>query len=127
VSEREQQRKIKHRMAVLRHAEEFGNVSLTCRYFGISRPTFYRWRQRFEGHGPEGLCDLSSAPHHSPRATRADEEFYRLLEGEVLDDATIFNDKLSEWEDYYNFNRPHGSLNGQTPHERLRQKTAVPA
>jgi transposase InsO family protein len=306
VSEQEQQRKIKHRMAVLRHAEEFGNVALTCRYFGISRPTFYKWRERFETHGPDGLRDRSSAPHHSPRATRADvvgkiihlrshyhfgphkiamylaryhevtispsgvyrilkrldmnrlpasqrykphnkrwyryekqqpghrlqvdvkfvtplagsrkkhyqftaiddctrlrvlriyercnqataiqfidyvlaklpfeihsiqtdngaefqsrfhwhvadqgiehvyirpktprlngkvershrideEEFYRLLEGEVIDDAKIFNDKLSEWEDYYNFDRPHGALNGQTPYERLRQKTALPA
>jgi transposase-like protein len=72
VSEQEQQRKIKHRMAVLRHAEEFGNVALTCRYFGISRPTFYKWHERFETHGPDALRDRSSAPHHSPRATRAD-------------------------------------------------------
>lgn len=28
-----------------------------------------------------------------------------------------------EWEDFYNFNPPHGGLNGQTPYERLRAKT----
>ncbi|RSM77260.1 IS481 family transposase, partial [Kibdelosporangium aridum] len=28
-----------------------------------------------------------------------------------------------EWEDYYNFHRPHGGLAGQTPYERLLQKT----
>jgi len=73
VNEREQPRKIKHRMVVLRHAEEVtGNVALTCRYFGISRPTFYKWRDRFEEHGPEGLRDRSSAPHHMPTATPAD-------------------------------------------------------
>ena len=58
------------------------------------------------------------------RSHRIDaEEFYRLLYGAVIDDAKIFNDKLQEWEDYYNFHRPHGSLAGQTPYERLRQKT----
>jgi transposase InsO family protein len=45
------------------------------------------------------------------RSHRIDaEEFYRLLDGEVIHDAGIFNDKLKRWEDYYNFQRPHGSL-----------------
>jgi len=35
------------------------------------------------------------------------------------------NDKLREWEDYYNYNRPHGALDGQTPYERLLAKTAA--
>lgn len=40
MTEVEQQRKIKHRLAVLRHAEEVtGNVAASCRYYGISRPT----------------------------------------------------------------------------------------
>jgi hypothetical protein len=40
MDEREQQRKIRHRLAMIRHAEEVtGNVALTCRYYGISRPT----------------------------------------------------------------------------------------
>jgi transposase InsO family protein len=41
----------------------------------------------------------------------------------VIDDTGLFNDKLQEWEDFYNFSRPHGSLSGQTPYERLRTKT----
>jgi transposase InsO family protein len=53
-----------------------------------------------------------------------DEEFYRLLEGVLVDEARVFNDKLREWEDFYNYHRPHGALGGQTPYERLRQKTA---
>jgi transposase-like protein len=37
----------KRRLAILRHAEEItGNVSLTCRYYGISRQCFYTWRRR---------------------------------------------------------------------------------
>ncbi len=58
------------------------------------------------------------------RSHRIDqEEFYRLLDGVVIDDADVFNQKLEEWEDFYNFNRPHGGLDGQTPYDRLRQKT----
>ena len=62
------------------------------------------------------------------RSHRIDaEEFYRLLEGVVIDDTELFNDKLQEWEDFYNYHRPHGGLGGQTPYERLRQKTKAPA
>ena len=38
------------------------------------------------------------------RSHRIDsEEFYRLLEGQVIDDAHLFIEKLQEWEDYYNY------------------------
>ena len=307
MDDREQQRKVRHRLAVLRHAEEVsGNVAATCRYYGISRQVFYKWRRRFEEGGEEGLRDRSSAPFHSPNATKAEvvgkiiylrqhyhfgpmkismylkryhdveighsavwrvlkrlelnrlpasqrykrhtdrwkryekplpghrvqvdvkfieplpdtrkkhyqytaiddctrirvlriyprndqktaiqfldyvleklpfrvevvqtdngaefqgalhwhlldrgighvyikpatprlngkvershridaEEFYRMLDGVVIDDTELFNDKLQEWEDFYNFNRPHGGLDGQTPYERLRQKTTASA
>jgi len=57
------------------------------------------------------------------RSHRIDaEEFYRMLDGVVIDDAKLFTSKLQEWEDYYNFERPHGALGGQTPYERLRSK-----
>ena len=52
-----------------------------------------------------------------------DEEFYRMLAGVVIDDAALFNTKLQEWERFYNFERPHGALNGLTPYERLRELT----
>ncbi len=58
------------------------------------------------------------------RSHRIDqEEFYRMLEGVVIDDTDLFNDRLQEWETFYNFNRPHGGLGGQTPYEKLREKT----
>ena len=307
MDEREQQRRIKHRLSVLRHAEEVSrNVAATCRYYGISRPTFYKWLRQFEEFGDDGLRDRSSRPRTCPHQTDAEvvskivylrqhyhfgpakismylaryhdvtvsrsgvwrilkrlemnhlpssqrykrvehrwkryekqmpghriqvdvkfiepiaigtgnrtkrfyqftaiddctrlrvlrlypaadqktaiqfldyvlarlpfrveviqtdngaefgasfhwhaldkgmqhvyikprtprlngkvershridaEEFYRLLDGVVIDDANLFNDKLREWEDYYNYHRPHGGLGGQTPYERLRQKT----
>lgn len=56
------------------------------------------------------------------RSHRIDaDEFYRMLEGVVVDDAQVLSQKLQEWEHFYNFDRPHGSLAGQTPYERLRQ------
>jgi transposase InsO family protein len=301
-------RQIRHRLAVLQHAEEVtGNVAMTCRYYGITRQTFYVWKRRHEELGPEGLQDRSSRPRVSPRTTHVDvvgkivylrqhyhfgpakiamylkryhdvsvshsgvwrilkrlelnrlpasqryqrldkrwqryekqlpghqvqidvkfiapiagakakkyyqftaiddctrlrvlriypqlnqkaaiqfadyvlerlpfqvqviqtdngpefgssfhyhlldkgvghryikprtprlngkvershridaEEFYRLLGGAVVDDAKVFNNKLQEWEDYYNYHRPHGGLGGQTPYERLRLKASTSA
>jgi len=60
------------------------------------------------------------------RSHRVDEqEFYQLLDKDgIADDIHLFNDKLREWEDYYNYHRPHGALDGQTPYERLLAKTA---
>ena len=306
MTENEQKRLVKHRLAILRHVEEVtGNVSQTCRYYGISRPTFYKWLRRYEEKGLDGLRDRSRRPRYSPNATSAEvvgkiiylrqnyhfgpakiamylkryhdiaisssgvwgilvrlelnrlpssqrhktyekrwkryekqqpghavqvdvkfitpiggagkrfyqftaiddctrlrvlrvyprcnqktaiqfldyllaklpfqveviqtdngaefqsqfhyhvldrgirhvyikpatprlngkvershridnEEFYRMLDGVVIDNAQLFNDKLQEWEDFYNFNRPHGGLDGQTPYERLKQKTQNP-
>lgn len=276
-SENDLVRRANRRLAVLKHAEEVsGNVAATCRYYGISRNIFYRWKRRYEDEGLDGLKDRSSAPLHCPTVThpevvekiihlrkhyhfgpmkimmylkryhdveistshvwrilkrlnmnrlpasqrykrysgrrkryyqytaiddctrlrvlraypRSDqktaiqfldyvlsrlpfqvekvqtdngaefqssfhwhvldrgighiyirpatprlngkvershridaEEFYRLLDGVVEDDAGLFNEKLREWEDYYNYHRPHGGLGGQTPYERLLQKT----
>jgi transposase InsO family protein len=47
------------------------------------------------------------------RSHRIDaEEFYRLLDGVVIDDVNIFNARLKDWQDYYNYHRPHGGLDG---------------
>ena len=64
MTEHEQRRLVRHRLAILHHAEEVtGNVSATCRYYGISRQCFYKWRNRFDELGEEGLRDRSSRPH----------------------------------------------------------------
>jgi transposase InsO family protein len=51
------------------------------------------------------------------------EEFSRLLDGQLIDDTKVFNQRLTEWETFYNYDRPNGALGGQTPYERLRTKT----
>ena len=47
------------------------------------------------------------------------QEFYQLLEysGDV-----DLEKKLKIWEDFYNFNRPHGAFAGKTPYEALKEK-----
>ena len=45
---------------VMRRAQELGNVSAACREAGISRTLFYRWRQRCERYGVDGLHPRSS-------------------------------------------------------------------
>jgi transposase-like protein len=70
LTERELARTAAHRLAILRHAEEVsGNISRTCRYYGITRQSFYKWRRRYVQLGEAGLRDRSSRPRRSPRAT----------------------------------------------------------
>src|SRR5438128_10856102 len=70
MTERELARAAAHRLAIIRHAQEVtGNVALTCRYYGISRHTYYNWFRRYEEQGIGGLKDRSRRPHTSPNAT----------------------------------------------------------
>ena len=48
-----------------------------CREFGISRPTGYKWAERFDEEGLEGLKERSRAPEHSPQ--RASQEVEDVL------------------------------------------------
>jgi transposase InsO family protein len=53
-------------------------------------------------------------PHLNGKVERShrvdDQEFYQLLDqAGISDDIHLFNEKLREWEDYYNYHRPHGA------------------
>ncbi len=43
--------------------EHEGNISLTCRHFGISRSTFLRWANRFDATDIRSLEEESRKPH----------------------------------------------------------------
>jgi transposase InsO family protein len=45
------------------------------------------------------------------------QEFYQLLT--YKDDVDLL-EKLSQWENFYNFERPHGAHAGKTPYEVLK-------
>jgi transposase InsO family protein len=52
------------------------------------------------------------------RSHRSDqEEFYQLL---TYTDDVDLNQKLAEWENFYNYSRPHGAFDGKTPYEAMR-------
>ena len=75
MTQRELERRARHKLAVIEHVEEVsGSVAATCRYYGISRTCYYRWLKRYEQEGLDRLKDRSSAPHNSfgdPRLTAA--------------------------------------------------------
>lgn len=48
------QREIARKLRILQHADETGHVAKTCRYFGIGRSSFYRWREAYRKHGEGG-------------------------------------------------------------------------
>ena len=60
------QREIQRKLRVLEHADKIGDVSKTCRYFGIGRATFYRWRKAYSETGESGLAGGRSVPHKHP-------------------------------------------------------------
>ena len=54
----EQVRLVTWRSKILQHAAgENRTVAQTCRHFGISRKTYYKWANRQRTHGDAGLCD----------------------------------------------------------------------
>ena len=60
---RELSREGKKRLAWFDYYEGHGqNASLTCRYFGISRQTFYRWKGRYDPRQLESLEERSHRP-----------------------------------------------------------------
>ena len=66
----EQNRLVTWRLKILQHAgEEARQIARTCRHFGISRQTFYKWKRRFAEHGDAGLGDRPRRPHRCPHAT----------------------------------------------------------
>jgi transposase InsO family protein len=57
-------------------------------------------------------------PHVNGKVERShrvdDQEFYQLLDRDgITDDIHLFNEKLREWEDYYNYHRPTGHSVGK--------------
>ena len=45
------------------------NAALTCRYYGISRQTFYRWKRRYDPHHLDSLEERSHRPQRLRRPT----------------------------------------------------------
>lgn len=75
---------IKHKVGLLNLAEELGNVSKACKVMGLSRDTFYRYRDAVEEGGVEALFDQNRRKPNIKN--RVDER----IEDEVIDYAIAF-------------------------------------
>jgi len=64
------------------------NASLTCRHFGISRDTFYRWKRRFKAR------DLSSLEDHSRRPLRVRKP---TTAPRIIDKIRSLREKYPRW------------------------------
>ncbi len=70
---------------------------------------------------PPGLKELNGKVERSHRID--DDEFYWKV---PLEDFEVFQQDLTRWIYAYNHHRPHGGIQGQTPMERLVERTLVP-
>ena len=78
------ERIIKHKIGLLNLAEELGNVSQACKMMGLSRDTFYRYKDAVDEGGVQALLDK---PRRKPNPkNRVDE----ATEGAVLSYAVDF-------------------------------------
>lgn len=65
---------IKHKAGLLNLAEELSNVSLACKIMGVSRDTFYRYRELADKGGVDALINRSRrAPNLKNRTDEATE------------------------------------------------------
>lgn len=92
---------MEQRLEILKLEEQAGaNVREICRRFGISPTSFYKWKERFEALGEEGLHNQSTRPHTSPRQTPAQ------VEERILD--------LRDGHRYYGARKLHAVLEQQS-------------
>jgi transposase-like protein len=66
------------RLHVIQRAATLGNVSRACREAGISRALFYRWQQRLERYGPDGVPAAALPPGRLAAAPGVDRRWPRV-------------------------------------------------
>jgi putative transposase len=62
------------RLTVVKDREDGLSISELAEINGVSRKTIYKWLERYEGQGLEGLSDRSRRPHDSPSQVSAEVE-----------------------------------------------------
>ena len=73
---------IARKKRVFAYAEEIGNIAKACRYFGISRETFYDWKKRYTAKGDAGLVNSKPCPQNPTlRVAKPIEEKILYLRG----------------------------------------------
>ncbi len=90
----------------------------------------HEFQARFHWHciekGIEHVYIKPGSPNLNGKVERSHltdkQEFYQLLD--YTNDMNL-REKIKEWEDFYNFNRPHKSHGGLTPYEVFRAKMNI--
>ena len=59
--------RFERKLATLKYAKEWNNVSKACRTFCVSRAAFYRWKKVYEERGEAGLRTRKPIAHDHPR------------------------------------------------------------
>jgi transposase len=57
------------RLEWIEHYLKTKNISKTCKHFGISRNTLYKWLKRYQKEGVEGLYDKPRTPKNTRKPT----------------------------------------------------------
>ena len=56
---------VKHKVGLLNLADELGNISKACKMMGVSRDTFYRYKEAVDEGSVESLLDRPrKVPNH---------------------------------------------------------------
>jgi len=66
---KQEERDFKRKLKVLKYAADIGHVSKACRYFGVSRASFYLWKKAYEQQGEAGLINSKPCPVNIPSHT----------------------------------------------------------
>lgn len=68
----QKERDIQRKLRIFQYAEEIGHVAKACRYFGIARASFYRWKALYRKDGEAGL--INKKPIHKNPINRTPPE-----------------------------------------------------
>ena len=63
------ERDIRRKLRILKHAEDGGSAVKTCRYFGVGRASFYRWKVLYKNNGEAGLINKKPIPKNPTNRT----------------------------------------------------------
>ena len=126
----EEQRLVQKRLRVLEHAQKTGNVHKTCRYFGIARSSFYRWKSAFDRDGESGLVNKPRVAKNHPNQLSKEvvdrvlylRKKYHLGPIRIVWYMARYHGiKISDASVYRTLCR-HGAFGGQAPYEILRER-----
>jgi putative transposase len=80
------QQDISRKLKVLGHTRDIKNVAKTCRYFGICRETFYKWREKYGGMEASDVKRLKELEDENRRLKQmyADLSLHAKMQEEII-------------------------------------------